>query len=890
MTTPRIPPRVSSIKLDQAMDSPRVRQTSLYNGVSNRSRGWKTRKPEKAPDLASMNPTVMRWDGASRSNEEWDNLRKDPELWFRNGNCYVHLYAEGQSRRGPAFKVPFLALLGANCHPLVDMFVARNHMKSNEPHNHDNYDPASYIENAKRHKRIDLFIPAPPQSDKRQSYHYHLATRNFFAFIFRRSMVGESLGSALIALMQSLYQFRTQDADNIRDLMNYMDEEGYLDLNCQPTHALAMLHLAEIYQLRDLYIDAFAHCCGMSDQLFLGPEYQLLSSVTRKLIRRARLEMDARLGKCGTMLKTFLQDELPEDTMGLYPGARAHLERFRTLLHGLYAARFGYYPPPSTDPETTIFEVDVFRTMRDDFEALYEYLVDDGFDTSQGNPFLVQGGICTLQSIQSFDARYHYETLSHPLPLLPEVSQESTPSRRVLWLNKPAKPNQTQRVNTLSALLIATNSRRVEVMRNKLVRAYRRFEEDSIYSPIKADKLENLGPMDGRKVRWILIYAIYQTLRQATEPPAEVRDITGVPYHLCISTVNLPPWKRERPVHMLVRSQSGQLTQSSSSSTMDWSSRSSSPPPQASLEIKPDIDYFAITHKSASDTRERGRSISAGSSGLKDSFTNPFSRTSLTVRRSFSFFTKQETQRPLPQAQKSSYYEIAVPGYGNGIKNTVRDSEMAVETASVKQASSIKDKRIVSSPPGSFYSSSYYSNSEAGTSDTFDTSVTGSPTEASIDRWESQRSSACTRCGHRDADRETPSPSPRRSKSLQVENRQPHAMEEASWLEDEEPLVQFRQRPTSSHNQPRRSLEPAPLNIRKAKTSTTDLPIQMPSPKAPTAWDYINAVMEVQATAMEDDVHPEWEQYNDLGGLIEIRSEAPTPAPPPVVRRASMVY
>ena len=60
-------------------------------------------------------------------------------------------------------------------------------------------------------------------------------------------------------------------------LMCNFIKEGYLNFQCQPTHALAVLHLAEVLHFRDLYIDAFAHCCGMSDQLFLGPEYQVSS-------------------------------------------------------------------------------------------------------------------------------------------------------------------------------------------------------------------------------------------------------------------------------------------------------------------------------------------------------------------------------------------------------------------------------------------------------------------------------------------------------------------------------------------------------------------------------------------------------------------------------------
>jgi hypothetical protein len=112
-------------------------------------------------------------------------------------------------------------------------------------------------------------------SDKTQAFNYHLATRNFFAWVFRRSMVGCSLGSAIIGLLHSMHEFRSGVNDNVADMMDYFDEEGYLDMANQPNHALAMLHLAEFFQMRELYIRAFAHCVGMSEYLLDSPGFEV---------------------------------------------------------------------------------------------------------------------------------------------------------------------------------------------------------------------------------------------------------------------------------------------------------------------------------------------------------------------------------------------------------------------------------------------------------------------------------------------------------------------------------------------------------------------------------------------------------------------------------------
>ncbi|KAI1074483.1 hypothetical protein F5B20DRAFT_574083 [Whalleya microplaca] len=834
------------------MDGPLARELSLYTGVSNRSRGWKTRKSGAVTQIyPPCNPSVLKWDGASKSYTAWDNLRRDPELWYPNGNCYIHLYEKGQSRRGPAFKVPFSTLLDANCYPLVDRFMALDVSKPVWLAHDENGTSASSFGYIYGQSRIELFIPAPPQSDKQQAYNYHLATRNFFAFVFRRSVVGENLGTALITLLHSMHEFRNTDVDNVQDLMSYLEDEGYLNLNGQPSNAVAMLHLAEVFQLRGLYINAFAHCCGMGHQLFLGAEYQLLSSVTRRLIHRARLEMDARLAKCTIMLRTFLQDDLSDARLGLYPGARAHLERFRTLLHGFYAARFGYYPPQSNDDPTTIFEVDIFRTMRIDFEALYRYLVDENFDISQISPFLAQGGICTLQSVQSFDSRQNFQTLFHPLPHLPEVLQDHS-SSKLAWISRQIRSTQKQRENIHAALLRATNQKPA-LLKNELVRAYCQFEEDSVYSPTKADKLENLGPMDARKVRWILIYSVYQTLRQATEYPVEVHEAIDTPYNVCISTKSLPPWKQERPVRALVRRQSDHVIDNSASPIAGWiSARTSSP---ASLllssEIKPDIDYLALTYQedTVAAPKER-RARLQKSPSRKGSLTR-----NLSLRRSLSIFNKQRPEEIVEESDVAQYHEI-IEEYGHE-QSSAKASESTVKEESVSVSS--------------YHDSSDSSCFGEGSTETANTSLPETPTDIFTFSQSSRQSAMCVRCDI-DGDIDLP---PRRIKSTEARRLVGPSVSRRSSI----------RRPKSTDGLLQKALNPAPLSIPKADMC----PIAMPSPMSPTAWDYIKAVMEVKASDwMVNDIQPEWEKYTDLGGHAELRSNPPIAVPRP--RPVSAVY
>ncbi|KAI8964069.1 hypothetical protein F5Y11DRAFT_116292 [Daldinia sp. FL1419] len=840
------------------------RELYLYNGVSNRSRGWKTKKPEKVAEMSTPKTSTVRWDGAAMSSNVWDNLKRDPELWFRDGNCYIHLYGEGQSRRGPAFKVPFSGFLEAHCYPFIDRFMARD-VVIPTGWAQENSDPA-------RQSRIELFIPAPPRLDQQQSYKYHLATRNFVAFVFRRSMVGENLGATLITLMHTMHQFRMKDVDNVQDLMGYLDEEGYLNLRGHPAHAIAILHYSEVFQLRDPYINAFAHCCGMSDQLSVVPEYQLISPITRKLIRCARVEMNLRLGQSASLVGNFLQYELAEAHLSLYPGARSHLEKFRSLLHNFYAAKFGSYPPPSADSRTTIFKADIFRTMMADFDALFQYLVDENLDNTQNSPFLAEGGVCTWQSIQSFDLRHEFQTLPHPLPLLPKVSLENL--KKVAWLEKRARTNQRQQELIRSALSKATNQK-TELLKNGLVRVYRQFEESLAYPPTKGDKLENLGPIDSRKVRWILIYAVYQVLRQATEAPPEVNDAIKAPYHLCISTADLPPWDEERPVCDLVRRQTIHIAHSTSPSITGCDSLRSSPY-RCNFEIKPDIDYFAITHRDRTldEAGDRGPRLRRTAS-WKGSLSRSLSR-SLTTRKSSNRLTKSQNRTAQPSWNR--HYKIMVQGYGNGT-NDIKDTLTSVLPPNAR--GTIVEEDLTPTSPSRYSSISDLRRSDESITKTSGTSISETQVETSpFLRSELRSDPKKSQSNYGNGKNET---LPHRPGSSFANFRRKCQGD----ITFNTSCGLLRRRSKSISGISRLFTEPAPHDIPKVSSVTPH--IEMPAPKSPTARNHIK-IMEAKATTwMANDIQPAWEHYTDLGGLTELRPRGPQRPlprckPTPIVR------
>jgi hypothetical protein len=219
------------------------------------------------------------------------------------------------------------------------------------------------------------------------------------------------------------------------------------------------------------------------------------------------------------------------------------------------------------------------------------------------------------------------------------------------------------RLVTFSSLTKATNRSNPCLLDCSLVRAYKGFEKDCVFSPNKSDKSDKISQTDARKVRWILIYGILQTLLSATNVPEQVRDTQNVSYNLCVLTAGCPPWKESVPYQTLIRTQTDQTKEDllASQGAQPTTEVASAIP----LEIKPDVDYFAITHRAERAQEEKPRPASMYSMG---NIGATISRKG-TVRKALSTLGNMPELRH-PSPKRPIYHEILVHGYGNGT-NTV---------------------------------------------------------------------------------------------------------------------------------------------------------------------------------------------------------------------------
>jgi hypothetical protein len=103
---------------------------------------------------------------------------QDPELWFDDGDCLVHLYARGQSRRGPAFCVSFNELKKSSCGSMFSLCFAQMTASSSTISNHTGRLSNEHEVPVSGSKKVELFIPAPDDASREAAFKWHITTRN----------------------------------------------------------------------------------------------------------------------------------------------------------------------------------------------------------------------------------------------------------------------------------------------------------------------------------------------------------------------------------------------------------------------------------------------------------------------------------------------------------------------------------------------------------------------------------------------------------------------------------------------------------------------------------------------------------------------------------------
>lgn len=285
------------------------------------------------------------------------------------------------------------------------------------------------------------------------------------------------------------------------------------------------------------------------------------------------------------------------------------------------------------------------------------------------------GGVCTLQNIRAFDTRQGLLPLPHAMPQMPVMPStqiglnRSRGSRRNSW--NPvvrAREEKDRRNASRMQALVGSTDRDSSLMSCTLVRRYSEFEIESA-----TDELETISLVDGRKVRWLAVYAILQSLISVNQAPKQVRNTEGLSYALCCEAPTRMPWHTEK----IARPRRPPVRTSSIEPDTQHSHTNMAPPSPASLSRT--ISRSSTVSKTEpvkrstsrdSTIRDRRQTI-AGETPSRTTSLKSASGRSHSLRRLVAYKSTESVAEELPArpkaANRTSFCEIYVPGYGNGL-------------------------------------------------------------------------------------------------------------------------------------------------------------------------------------------------------------------------------
>ncbi|KAK8016861.1 hypothetical protein PG993_015050 [Apiospora rasikravindrae] len=557
---------------------------------------------------AAASPVIKRWIGAGRPVQRWNKLRKDPELWDPNGDVLVFFGHRGQSpRANPSFRLsshiieatesrflvtllregstdediymsaspdgapPMLQKHGMNGDQMRSGFGIGRNGQPTPPMSED-----TSLADADGQISYEMYFPTPPNMDRLGAYRHAITTRNVFALLYHASLVGLSLHQALSDLHDRLDTYMPPEADNVGTVLNYISARGIDDARNDPETAVSLLAWSEMPEVRweEGWREAFLHSAGMYSRLEGCADFKYITPITRALLERACLECQLRVQAAEERLCDFgYADTWPSSGPITTGPARSAADRLQKFIKDHYISLYGRWPPPASGATTSDGEEmwltrNVAQTLQRDFGALYDYLVNrdivwDESETRSSRKWMMvsESGnrafapdtrdLPLTDMLIEWDNRLRFPHIPHPYPLVPEsilpTTQNGNPSS-----GKSKKVDKDKEKNNRGGGDERILERRVQLAYTEATNIYI-LGSDLVSSPLvdgfvrfeKGDQVGAVDPSLARRGRWVLIYAILQTLASVAVDAPNVRYRDDVAYHLSprLKGTKTPPWK-----------------------------------------------------------------------------------------------------------------------------------------------------------------------------------------------------------------------------------------------------------------------------------------------------------------------------------------------------------
>ena len=365
--------------------------------------------------------------------------------------------------------------------------------------------------------RHEIHFPAPENASRTELLRHHITTRNLFAFLLSKPLVGLTYYQALTDLHERLMLYMPKVVDCAQLMIQYLNRNHLQNVTNDPAAAAGLFAWIENGNIawQEGWREAFVHCVGMYHDMRNLSEARDIRHTSWELVKRSNLELQARIEACESRLSTFNFDDIWHPSASLSPLSHRSFDNMRHFLRQYYEKMHKGWPPAAAHGNNDHWLTrELVRRLQNDFGSLYDYYVDRTRPWDQTaelqapeskNATGMDGNDNLTKLFRSFDTKYGYPTIPYPYPLQPASAAD-------LFESKPLKQNilstksRAIEKRTIHACAEASNSLLVgvETATNSLVEAFLRFE--------KADLVKEANPREVRQGRWILLYGVLQVL------------------------------------------------------------------------------------------------------------------------------------------------------------------------------------------------------------------------------------------------------------------------------------------------------------------------------------------------------------------------------------------
>lgn len=381
---------------------------------------------------------------------------------------------------------------------------------------------------------------------------YYTTTRNFFALLRSKPLVGMIYFQALMDLFERAKLYMPRDCNPCEMLIKYLVRNNLHNVANDPGAAAGLLAWSENVEVRwqEGWREAFVHCTGMYAQVQRRPEYRDISNPTCVLLNHAHMELQARFQEVEHRLSTFDVDDLWGSGAALVSNARKSYDRFRLALKAHYETQHKHWPPRGCQEDNSGWLTRLLiGQLQKDFAALYDAYVDrnrEGLGLSAG---IECDRNCVAKSsdrvgseheidlarwLATRDHKHKYAHFPKIFPVLPAAlaANGKAKQKKSSFFSSESKALKQQAIQAYG------NSRNMSsktvMSSNPLVERFRQFE--------KTDHPGELDPREARKGRWMLIYGILQVLATISVDTPHLYFRNNVSYFLNPRLKGTPPW------------------------------------------------------------------------------------------------------------------------------------------------------------------------------------------------------------------------------------------------------------------------------------------------------------------------------------------------------------